>query len=1191
MKISGIQVDSFGHWKGLEIPDLSSQVTVIHGPNEAGKSTLLHLIRAVLYGFSPQQHARFIPPRYPGDIGGSVTLGGPNGRYRVRRCLPPQPDAILHDAEGNLSIESLDGGLQGRHLLPTLLCGVDDAIFRNVFAVGLSEMQHLATLSDTEAAQQLYGLAAGADRVSVSQVSRALQAARQRQLDPNAAQSITELLRRRDELRDSGVTTAPHATRWFALVEEQQKLGRELESLERQRKRFGQALTSSESRSALREQFKRCRQLQRRVASEPDHPQIPADVVKRLGQLTSQIRTHRTNWEKIRGRRRDVRDQARRISASPALLHHAETIESLHQRAAWIGELNENVTRAATQVEETEFELQGEFERIGLRIAGHLQTFPLVTDAMVEQLREPARAARKLREKIEACTEVERRSREEAEQLQRRLDSELNSTQSVDVTRQLNKLEQRGQLLRSRIQLDARIESAQRKLQSERRESHRLMKKELLPWRLLMLLGIVFSIGMTLLLAACFGRTLGLDLDDRWSLGILGVAVGIAPLMMRGLVEFAARREADACRDEIESGQKQIHRWLREREQVTAQLPADSEPWQAQLQANEDERVRLADLQPLETARQESLQRMETARSEKETATRLQSDARQRWKNKLQEFQLPTSMTPSQFGQIAHGDSNMGQLRQRLVGLHAELDEKRAELKEVQERVDNLFERSAIVPESDRLEDQIEQLYRALVETRDKRQQRDNLHRRWRDDGREQQQVARDAKRLQQKKQELVARYGVVDAQELKARAKKRRAAVKQQRDRDQAIRQLAGKLGTLANAKKLRQWIDAGTFERQLRSWESEYDKLQQRINQLHERRGELNEQVRHVTAQRASTSTLSERGELESRLTQQLERWQVLAATSLMLDSVRKSYEADRQPATLAEASGYMKRLTNGRYARIWTPFGESSLCVDDQDGRPIQVEHLSRGTREMVFLSLRLSLAAAYGRRGSGLPLILDDVFVNFDAERSRWAAETVVDFAQNGQQVLVFTCHDHIRDVFHRMGIDLRELPVAAEVASAPFAVRPEPPYEAAQPSMAVASLSSHVAEEIPEVPLVAPEPEVVVDEAPMVSQTQEVDALPLEDDPELDHELLYGAPDYEPGHDVPEEDVRSSRSEPKSSQPAPRPARRKPTRTRTRPGRSLYREYLYDADAYEDSNDPDDDDYALYEIVDGRDVRI
>ena len=164
-------------------------------------------------------------------------------------------------------------------------------------------------------------------------------------------------------------------------------------------------------------------------------------------------------------------------------------------------------------------------------------------------------------------------------------------------------------------------------------------------------------------------------------------------------------------------------------------------------------------------------------------------------------------------------------------------------------------------------------------------------------------------------------------------------------------------------------------------------------------------------------------------------------LAGVSLALDAVRAAYESDRQPETLAEASGYLKRLTAGRYQRIWTPFGESALCVDDPQGQSRRVEELSRG-RANRFIGLpgtgidlrpsRCRTAADPGRR-----------FRQLRCPRARAAAQTVCDFAAAGHQVLVFTCHDHIRDVFRSLEVDIRCLPTPEEVAESGRPVLPEP----------------------------------------------------------------------------------------------------------------------------------------------------
>ena len=145
------------------------------------------------------------------------------------------------------------------------------------------------------------------------------------------------------------------------------------------------------------------------------------------------------------------------------------------------------------------------------------------------------------------------------------------------------------------------------------------------------------------------------------------------------------------------------------------------------------------------------------------------------------------------------------------------------------------------------------------------------------------------------------------------------------------------------------------------------------------------------------------------------------------MMLEAVRAFYEREHQPPVLREASGYLKRLTKNRYTRVWTPLGEHRLVIDDADGISLNVEVLSRGTREQLFLALRLALVSAYARRGRRLPLVLDDVLVNFDLERAKAAAIVLRDFARAGHQVLIFSCHEHIARLFKHLKADVRRLP--------------------------------------------------------------------------------------------------------------------------------------------------------------------
>lgn len=72
------------------------------------------------------------------------------------------------------------------------------------------------------------------------------------------------------------------------------------------------------------------------------------------------------------------------------------------------------------------------------------------------------------------------------------------------------------------------------------------------------------------------------------------------------------------------------------------------------------------------------------------------------------------------------------------------------------------------------------------------------------------------------------------------------------------------------------------------------------------------------------------------------------------------------------------------------------------------------MSEGTRDQLFLALRL--AALELRRGSHpeMPLILDDVLVTSDDARAANVLRALARFAAGGQ-VLLFTHHQHLVEV--------------------------------------------------------------------------------------------------------------------------------------------------------------------------------
>lgn len=177
------------------------------------------------------------------------------------------------------------------------------------------------------------------------------------------------------------------------------------------------------------------------------------------------------------------------------------------------------------------------------------------------------------------------------------------------------------------------------------------------------------------------------------------------------------------------------------------------------------------------------------------------------------------------------------------------------------------------------------------------------------------------------------------------------------------------------------------------------------------------------------AMRDALAEAGEVATRYVR------VRLAQTLLSAGI-EHFRRQSQGPLLHRAGALFAALTEGRYARLdvdTTEKGEPLVAALRADGSACPVERLSDGTRDQLYLALRLAAIEADAAGGECLPLIADDLLVNFDDRRAQAALRVLAAFGARTQTIL-FTHHAHIAAMAADGIAPVQHLPPEAEAPS-------------------------------------------------------------------------------------------------------------------------------------------------------------
>jgi uncharacterized protein YhaN len=1029
MKITDLHVSGFGTWRNLDVRDLSGRVTVLYGLNEAGKTTLMHFARSMLYGFDAARERRYIPPAKGGKAGGSIRVSAASGACEVRRTAA----ADGRGADEITIIPKLELGNEG--LENELLGGVDEAIFNNVFSVGLHEIQQLGTLDDTDAARLLYDLSAGLDRVSLFDVLRELSTARQRILAEDEKEcQISRLVARREKLRSEVEQLSSDGPKLAQLLADREQLQQTLAHREEEARRLAQQTRLVEAAACVAPRWRRRTELEGQIAALGHVRPVDEKGLPLLERLAGGLEKRRRRHEELVQAYRHLCDQAASVGVNRPLWRQAARIEALNEQLPWLASIEQDLRKLDADAGVLERQVATEQAQLGLTDASAAERLRMLSSGSLETLKAARRTLQDARRSLAEVSRTMKDVDHEAAAATAELQATLARRGIRDLNAALEKTGDTVNKLRRRIQLDERLGQLKRTSADLESQVQDWMHRQMLPPWPLAATGAVFVFGFVLILisfwlpqATAAGMWLGM-------LGLVGLGIAGGT---KWFLESQAKHSLAVCQEQLELVKQQSKQAAEETDTIDRQLPAGGGPLAVRLQAAQRELGELENLLSID-ARTKSRgggsaqgQRLAAARGDL-------ARAKKRWRESLAAVGLPEGYTLKQVRHLLARRGDVADLRTRLVQQRQALEQRRQEYAALVQRVRTVAKDAGFNFQDEAPADIVARLLAALRSQEALQKKRREIVAEARKTRRRAAKIARQVRKLRRLRRGILDQVAAADDADYRRLHEAFAQSVQLSQQREQVQAQIAaavaGKCGEADVARLLADFPEE-QLELRLDELHIKLQSAEDQLKQLYQQRGELNAEVRALAADRRLGAAQLELAAVQQQLAAAIDRWQVLAVANLALDTIRREYETHRQPEALKEASKFLARLTLGRYTRVWVPLGEHSLRVDDQDGQTLPVELLSSGTREQLFLALRLAIVSAYAKKGTRLPLILDDVLVNFDRERAAAAAQVLCDFAGAGHQLLVFTCHEHIEQIFRRLGVDVRQLGEAGETNTA------------------------------------------------------------------------------------------------------------------------------------------------------------
>lgn len=196
----------------------------------------------------------------------------------------------------------------------------------------------------------------------------------------------------------------------------------------------------------------------------------------------------------------------------------------------------------------------------------------------------------------------------------------------------------------------------------------------------------------------------------------------------------------------------------------------------------------------------------------------------------------------------------------------------------------------------------------------------------------------------------------------------------------------------------------------------------LQEKFNASGKNCTDISGEITRLTAElKAATNGIPNPKEYERNIAECEEALSSMLSfvenSDIALEVLEEAYAEQRRSwggVLQSRALQIFSSLTGGRYTDMSISKDFEITVKAEEDITSHAAEYLSRGTLHQAYFALRLALSEFLLETSGSLPIILDDVFSQYDNSRTATGFEFLKEYSKDNQ-VLFFTCHEELAKI--------------------------------------------------------------------------------------------------------------------------------------------------------------------------------